>query len=409
MAPLAFTLSLTHSDDLGGLEHPETVDGHLFLEVDDAGVVTGAMSGHWRTSRYNYEQAGRLIEVTGAVVGDEIVLDENSLALWPEGWIDFTSLSVTLDDIDGDGATDSAAGTLEGRYSVVTGDVVNTSDITGELSAGADNEPGEVRLAEPEFGGTNQFLPVDRVRVGFSEPLLETAVGPNLEVLADGEVLAGQLVGIPVRGMLTYAWFEPAEFLPFGSVISVQVQSDLLDAAGNAIGAVPVTAPTVDDPGPLNQVPEFESDFSGWIQRGTIESVADYAGIAPTTGAMQARLSENSQLLGYIDVTDPATPFDLNFTLFTEFGEVYADLSGFARVYEAPSEYETVFQASEHLAGQVECMDCDGFGYQLGPIAASVDLTPYEDERVFVQIEVNSLFFIGFERHALLIDNVTTP
>ena len=91
--------------------------------------------------------------------------------------------------------------------------------------------------------------------------------------------------------------------------------------------------------------------------------------------------------------------------LFTEYGEIFDNLSTVATVYTSPQASEELFDAFDYTETNVECMDCDNFGFQLGPVTSRVDLSAYAGQRVFVKIEVNSLFFIGYERHALLVDN----
>ena len=63
------------------------------------------------------------------------------------------------------------------------------------------------------------------------------------------------------------------------------------------------------------------------------------------------------------------------------------------------------FDAFDHMADNAECNDCGEFGYLLGPVDASVDLSTAAGERVFISLEANALFFIGVERHTLLVDN----
>lgn len=404
VTPLAFTMTLSHTNQFGSVEFPAELLGHLHLTVDDAGAVSGALSGYWQPTGRTYTLTGALSAVTGLVVDDHIELDAGEMSAWPEGRIEWDTLSITLGDDDGDGAADSATGSVAGRWTMVTGDVVNSSDVTGEVRAGLDTETPEIRLATPEFPGTTEFLPTDRIRVMFSEPLTQQAVGNGVEITADGNVLTGQIVGTPTAGLLSSIWFEPSEFLPFASDIAVQAV-DLTDPSGNPGSAVPDPIPTSADPGALNAVPDLEGDFTGWIQQGTVEAVGEYAGIVPTTGAMQVRMSENSQLLGYMDVSNPVSPFDLSFALFTEYGEIFDNFSAVATVYTSPQDSEELFDAFDHTEVNVECMDCDDFRYQLGPITSRVDLSPYVGQRVFVKIEVNSLFFIGYERHALLVDN----
>ena len=405
VAPLAFTMSLTHEGQFGGLEYPEELRGHLHIEIDEAGAVTGLISGYWQSANRSYTLTGGLSSFTGQVVDDRIEVDPGQASMWPSGQLEWDSLSFRLLDGNGDGAADGASGTIVGGWTIVAGDIVDTSNITGDLSAGRDTEPAEIRMAPVEFGGTNEFLPTDRVRISFSEPLAEAAVGQGVEVFADGVALAGRLVGNVNRGYLTYVYFVPDEYLPFASEITVDVNG-LSDPSGNPTSARPDPLPTVGDPGQLGAVPSFEGDFTGWIKRGTVDAVGDYAGVTPTDGAMQVRLSENSQLIGYIDVTDPVTPFGLSFNLFTQYGEIFEDYSAAVRLYTAPDEYQLLFDAFLYQNQNAACMDCDNFGYQLGPITSGIDLSGYVGQRVFVQIEVQSLFFIGFERHALLIDNV---
>ena len=404
VGPLAFTLSLTHSGQFGGLEYPEEILGHVHIVVDDAGSVFGVLSGHWVSPNRSYTLAGALANFTGQVVDDHIELDPGQASVWPSGQLAWDSLSLSLVDNNGDGVPDGATGAIVGSWTIVAGDIVDTSQITGDLSARADTEPAEIRMSPVEFGGTSEFLPTDRIRISFSEPLTEQAVGQGIEVLADGTPLTGQLFGNVNLEYLSYVWFVPDEYLPFASDITIQANG-LIDPSGNPASALADPRPTVADPGPLAAVPQFEGDFTGWIQRGTVDAVGDYAGVTPTSGAMQARINENSQLFGYMDVTDPVTPFGLSFNLFTQYGEIIENYSAAVRLYTTPDDYQLLFDAFAYEGQNAVCMNCDNFGYQLGPITSAIDLSGYVGQRVFLQIEVQSLFFIGYERHALLIDN----
>lgn len=404
---LEYSIAPTYAQSGQFTEFPAAVGGHLYLSVDDAGGVTGAISGHWLDSTgYSYSLAGDLSPVVGQRAGNDIEFSAGSLDTWPRGRFAWETFSIQLHDDDDDGVPDRAQGTMDGRISVVAGDTISESEYTSALSAEPDTQPVEARF-QPFGRFSDNVMPVDAVPVAFSEPVRDSAVQAGLRVLADGVPIAGSLVVDAEGGMVTEAVFWPSEFLPFGADISLGVD-EIRDPSDNGASAVGDNRSVVADPGALGAgAPTFESTLDNWITaNGMVTLTGDYEGISPTAGSQQLSMRENSRLVGYLDVDDNAGTRPLSFTLFTEIGEIFDDSTMTMSVFRAPEQRELVFDASDHMDQNAMCPDCAEYAYRLGPVSTMLDLTPYRGQRVFVVLEVRSLFFIGYERHLALIDDI---
>jgi hypothetical protein len=96
-----------------------------------------------------------------------------------------------------------------------------------------DSTPPSVTSVSPEDGATG--IPATlTITIDLSEPVDGSALAGTVEVLLDGEVVAGEIALSPDGRTLT---FRPAALLKKGSTYSIVVGPSLKDLAGNAMGA----------------------------------------------------------------------------------------------------------------------------------------------------------------------------
>lgn len=411
LPPLVFTATLSHTGTGDGLDFPRTVPGHLYLDIGPSGLVEGSIS----TIRSDFGTCETLAspvgQTEGQVVGQRIVLESGYTSACPGGDISWEEVSLTLHDDNGDGQPDTVHGTMSGEWSVGYGDDREATQIAGTIVGGPDIVGPEVRLAYLNNYGevADSVLPIDPIRVTFSEVVPAESLDTELQLLADGEPLPGSFLYAPSNDagtMVRSTSFMSDVPIPFDSEITVRING-FTDMAGNGAFDSGFALQTAADPGPLAPVPTFDDVLTGWIHQGGVDTAAEYLGITPATGTTLGRMSEESRLFGYFDVTEPVTPFEISATLFKESGDIESYLGAVLRVHTAVWQIDELYNAADHLELEAPCADCDGFATQLGPVSTLVDLSEYVGQRVFLVFEVNTRFTDG--RRALVIDSLPVP
>jgi hypothetical protein len=142
LPPLEYTLTLTYGEEPWLVDRPETVSGHLYLDVDAEGLVSGTIST-LELGTVN------LAAIRGRVQGTEMVLVDGSVGIGQRGTLRLDELRIVVLDGDGDGAADGAAGEASGSWFGVMGDIVDESPHTAVLAAGLDTTATTASLSVP--------------------------------------------------------------------------------------------------------------------------------------------------------------------------------------------------------------------------------------------------------------------
>jgi hypothetical protein len=390
---LEYTITVTYTDPPpSDIDRPEAFSGHLYLEIDDDGRVTGMMS-----ARGDYDAGLDTFEAH--VEGTEIVLDNNTL-IEPGEELTVRDLSISLFDHDGDGTADAAEGEAYGSWIIWISDFALRYEFNSVLTAGRDTTAKTARMSW--LGSREQLLPYSSIYLAFDEPLLEAEVRDNLRILANGTAIPGELMLYGEGEMITRGFFQPDAFLAFGAEVTID-HGDLKDPSGNAVSAAEVRAPVMADPGVFTGNAGFESGLNGWLAVGEVGTRRTFEGYSPEEGAAQALVRVRSMLVTYLDVPAEATALELSITVFSE------DFGGPARIFlYLPGGEEIELFSAGDLSEQVQpCPPtCLEFETVLGPLRPTLDLTPYRGQRVFVSIEVQPTGLHGEDDGAALIDDV---
>lgn len=396
LPPLAYSLVPTYATPPFIVPRPATIQGHLYLEVDAAGNVSGVISA--RDS-----DTVSLAVVNGRREGSDIVIEDGAVAVTPGGSLGLDELRVTLRDDDGDGEIDGADGQATGTWQRVLGDIFDQTTHTSVVTAGLDTTATTASLSLARAGGV--LLPFDAVEVRFEEPLREADVREHLRVLAGGAAITGELTVTPTGGLVTSARLQPDAFLGFGAAVSLDL-AGLHDPAGNALTTSSAHASVVADPGPLADNTGFESGLAGWIAVGQAETRGVFQGFAPVAGAAQAVVREGGTLAAALDVASDATELDLSVAVLSEIGVVDANRTTVIALRLPGGGSIEIFDVAD-VDDQFEpCATCTDYGQSVGPLRSAIDLTPYRGQRVFLTVDVRSSFFIGVNFFAALIDDI---
>jgi hypothetical protein len=390
---LEFTLSPVYESGPG----PETIVGLLHLQVDQDGQVHGTLAV--------VRDAGPgLVEVTGSVDADSLALAPGVVRVPPDATLQWDTWELTPVDSDGDGEVDGADGRVVGNWTEFIGDVVEGGGFEATLTTQPDRTQAQVVIDPPS---TREFLlPTDEVYIAFNEPLRDRDVNDEVTVLADGEVVDGTLQAAAISGGLATAWvFTPSGQLPFEAEVTLDL-GDLRDPAGNPVvsGGAVMLAP---DPGPIVRNSGFEAGLDGWIPSGTVGAVESFEGLAPEEGEAFAVVREQSSLAGYLDVPADAETLEFTVTVFSEANMF--DVSSSAVISLAPGSGSEVviFDAAGHENESVACDECTTeVRERIGPLRQSIDVTPYQGQRVFVIVDVRSAFFFGVNFFAVVLDDL---
>ena len=392
LPPLAFALTVDYATPELLAFAPETIEGHLVLEVDASGVVSGTMSAR-------AEDDVDLTAIEGRVQGTTISLHAENLDVAPGGWLETVEMSLSLLDDDGDGAPDGARGEAEGGWSAAIGDVVASSSYSSTLSASLDRAGSSPALALPPRRAA--LLPDGSLAVHFEEALREDDVREALRVLADGEPIPGTTSFAATAGLVARAAFQPDDFLPFGAVVTVEL-AGLEDLAGNPIGPPTNSLTVVADPGAAELNTGFESGLSGWIAVGSIRSEGAFEGVDPVEGSAQALLEQGSMLGALLDVPGDATGLDLSMSVLVDSSFLEGGIAAIA-LHAAGGDSAVVYE-NEGLGELPPCVSCTEYDALVGPIQPAIDLVPYQGRRVLLTIALSPQWLSG--PVAALVDDI---
>jgi hypothetical protein len=396
LQPLELTLQLTGDIDGIATQLPEQLTGHLYLQTDGDGGIRGALS-------IARDGVPLVTEVSGRLDGRTATLDPGGASVNREATLQWDSWEMTLDDSDGDGVIDAAAGRLAGTWTDVTGDVIDQGAYEATLTAAPDRSPGQVYIAAPS---PREFLqPGDEIEISFDEPVRSSDVSTMVTVLADGEPPTGFIaVAEGVDGLVATASFVPsAGFLPFGAEVTVDA-GGLVDPAGNPVTSEAGPLQTAPDPGSLLDNPGFESGLEGWIASGAVEAVGDFEGLTPDEGDAFAVVREQSSLAGYLDVPADAEAVEFTVAILSEANQFDAGHSVVMSLKHADGGY-AVFDGSAYAGESVSCDTCTELGYRIDPMRQRVDLSNWQGKRVFLTVDVRSSFFFGVNFFAVVLDD----
>jgi hypothetical protein len=394
LPPLEYTLALTY-DDGPFLPRPNTITGHLYLEVLANRRVRGTISAREASTV-------SLAAVAGRIQDHDIVLEAGAVGVTPGGQLEFDELTIQLRDDDGDGRVDHASAQASGTFIRVINDAIDFSGHTSVLRAALDTTATTASLVAPR--GVPPLLPYDTVGIVFAEPLRDRDVRRRVRVLAGGRPIAGQLSTQPTGGLATEAVFQPDGFLPFAADITVDV-GRLIDPSGNRLTQSTARIPVVADPGRVAQNPGFESGLDRWISLGA-EAAGSFEGFAPVEGAGQAVVRQQRTLAGVLDVGPSASELELAVTVLAEGREVDADRTAVIALRRAGGESIEVFDVADVRDLLEACTTCTEFGTFVGPLRRTVDVTALRGQRVFLTVDVRSSFFFGVNFFAALVDDI---
>jgi hypothetical protein len=395
LPPLAYTLALTYPTGPSG---PDTITGHLYLDVDAGGQVAGGISAVGTGPV-------ALAKINGRVEGAEIVFLDSGVGVAPDGSLSLDELRISLLDQDGDGAADSAAGRATGLWLRGQGEIAELAMHTSTLTAGLDTTATTASLVVPH--DDLELLPYDAVHVFFEEPLREADVRDELRILAGGTAITGELIFYSAGGLVTGATFQPDRFLPYGAEVTIDL-AGLQDPSGNALAASAARAPVIPDPGVLSGSAGFETDLAGWIVLGQVSTQGAFQGLAPAEGAAQAVVPEGSTLAAALDVAADATELELSVALLTRSATSADAAAGKAVVAlrAADGEQIAIFDAGD-VAGQLQpCATCTEYGQVVGPLRRTIDLTPLRGRRVFLIVDVQESSWWDPNGFAALVDDI---
>lgn len=397
LPPLAYSLALTYMEPPFLLERPETITGHLYLDVAADGAVSGTIATR-DTGNVS------LAAIGGRVEGAEIVFQDTAVAVVPGGSLGLAELRLSLLDDDGDGAADSAAGEAAGSWTRGLGDVFDQTPYSATLTAGLDATSTAASLSVSR--GTMTLLPFDAVNITFEEPLREADVRDHLRILANGAAVTGELTLAATGGLVTGATFQPDAFLAFGASVTLD-HAGLEDPSGNALNAPGAGLSVVTDPGVLTDNAGFESALAGWIALGQASVEGAFQGIAPAEGAAQAVVREGGTLAAVLDVGAEATELELSVAVLAEGSEVDPDRTAVIALRKPGGERIEIFDVADVADQLQDCTACtDSYSKFVGPLRRTIDLTPHRGQRVFLTVDVRSSFFFGVNFFAALVDDI---
>jgi hypothetical protein len=396
LPPLEYTFTLTYGDEQRLIIRPETISGHLYLDVAADGRVSGELST-LRLGTVN------LTEIRGHVQGTEIVFVEGSIGIGSYAELGLDEFRIILLDSDGDGAADGAAGEASGPWTAVMGDIFEESSHTSVLTAGLDTTATAASLDVPRNYPT--ILPYDAVHVEFEEPLREADVRDNLRILANGAPVTGELTLEAKGGLVIGATFQPDAFLPFDAEMTLDLGA-LKDPAGNALTAADASVPVMADPGVFTDNAGFESNLDGWIVFGDASAQGAFEGFAPAEGVAQAVLREDTMLVTRLEVPADATALDFSIAVLNYQPDLLANYTTVIGLRRPGGELIQVFDVSDFADRLQPCTTCTEFANVVGPLRHTLDLTPYRGQSVFLTVDARAIHFIGVEPLAVLLDDI---
>ncbi|MEO7731746.1 MAG: hypothetical protein ABIY55_12290 [Kofleriaceae bacterium] len=393
LPPFAIKIAPVYTTAAGFLPRPTELDGHVYLRVDPAGLVTGALS---------LTSGGQafLAEVTGRVDDETIVLDTNDVFAAASARLQWSELRLHLFDGDGDGVIDDASGDLSGALSESNSEFFEVSPYTAALTAAKDTTASSATI----FDGKTR-LPFGLVTIDFGEPVRAEQVA-LLHVLADGRPVAGSFDAAPVAGLITSMRFHPEDFLPFDQAISLDL-GGLTDPSGNAITAAASTLRVIADPSPATGNLGFEDGLHGWTVVGHAQSTGSFGGIAPVEGSSQAVIDAVGTLAGYLDVPADASALHFSLARLSQLDELADNYTATIALHRANGDTITRFDARDATEKPTPCTACaPTYGFQLGPLTGDLDLTQARGERVWLTIDATSFFFIGVPALSVIVDDL---
>lgn len=372
---------------------PQQFDGHIYLRVDPAGAVTGALSvGSFGRSV--------LASVSGHIDGNTIVLDASDISPEQGERLQWDELRLSLLDQDGDRVIDGATGNARGTFSyglenhqesAYTAAILPTKD-TPETSA--------------QIFDRSPRLPFGVMVIDFAAPVSADQVTASLRVLAGGAPVAGSFDVAPVAGLITSARFHPGNFLPFDQAISLDLGA-LTDPFGNPVTAAASSLRVVPDPSTITTNLGFENGLTGWRVVGHAERVGSFGGLAPVEGSSQAKIDAVGALAGYLDVPDDAAALHISLARLSQLSELAGDYTASITLHRANGDTIASFDDRQATEKILPCTTCGAdFGFQLGPLTRDLDLTAVRGERVWVTVNATSFFFIGMPALAVVVDDL---
>jgi hypothetical protein len=375
------------------------------LALDRAGdVVTGTLSMPGDPTT--------VTAVSGRVEGGSLRLNPGSAGIVVGGSVGWSMEWAALRlDADGEDAV-GGEGEATGRWQGSAGDAVDSTTFHARVVAQPDTSADRARLLAPRRRSPDTILPTDTLEVDLHEAVDEEAAAGGLALLADGAPAATFRPEPPddeeAAGLVAHGQLQPAAFLPFGATLSLAT-GDLVDLAGNPLRWDGRPLHVIDDPGDVLSNLDFEQDLTGWTRTsGAVVATGSYAGVAPTSGASQLVVTEESIAAAYIDVPLDATELSMSVAVLSEIGEFDAG-SAAVTLHRAGGEQVPFFDALDQVAGDHPCA-CSGgpagYGHQIGPLRHSASLVPFRGERLFLVVEARSSFFIGVNFYAVIVDDI---
>jgi hypothetical protein len=396
LPPLAYTLTLTYNTPPFIVPRPATISGHLYLTVHAGGVVNGTISTR-------DTDTVSLATISGHVEGDQIVIEDGSVAVTPGGQLGLDELRITLRDQNGDGLVDGATGTASGTWQRAMGDIFDFTTHTSTMNANLDTTSTTATLFVPRSPAL--LLPFEAVTVRFQEPLRENDVRSFLRIRSNGRTVLGTLTLTPTGGLVTSATFQPSGFLGFNATVTIGVVG-LRDPAGNLLNPSSSQVAVAANPGSLINNAGFESGLGGWIALGQTSAPGTFEGFVPPQGTRQAVVREGGTLAGFFDVPSSATALDLSVAVLSEIGQVSPNHTTVIALRKAGGALIEIFDVAD-VANQFQpCASCTTYGQSVGPLSRTIDLTPHRGQRVYVTVDVRSSFFIGVNFYAALVDAI---
>lgn len=396
LPPLAYTLSLTYGTPPFIVPRPATISGHLNLVVQTSGLVSGTISTR-------DTDTVSLATISGHVEGDQIVIEDGSVAVTPGGTLGLDELRVTVFDSNADGKVDGATGTASGFWMRAMGDVFDQTTHTSTVTASLDTTSTTASLFVSRSPA--KLLPFEAVNVRFQEPLREADVRSFLRIRSNGVAVAGTLTLTPTGGLVTSATFQPTAFLGFNAAVTLGL-TGLRDPAGNALAPSSASVTVAANPGSLTSNAGFESGLNNWIALGQASALGTFQGFAPAQGAKQAVVREGGTLAGVLDVPAGATELELSVAVLSEIGQVSPNHTTVIALRKAGGALIEIFDVADVASQFQPCPTCTEYGRSVGPLRRTIDLRPHRGQRVFLTVDVRSSFFIGVNFYAALVDAI---
>lgn len=371
LPPLAYVLAVDH--DVALNFSPETISGHLFLDVGDDGSIEGVASAR-------VDGRVGLQTITGEVRGAHVVLQLTDLVVPEGGLLGFDELRLWLLDDDGDGAIDGARGEGTGEWGASAGIDYSFTRQESVLISTLDQERTQATLTRPF---RDSVVPQDELRIQFGEALREADVLEHLRVSTGDDDVPGQLLLEPLNGFVVSATFQPDEFLPLGAQLRLDL-GELTDVAGNRLSDRSNHLDVVGDPGPIAGNLGFESGLTGWIALGNASTQGAVDGFAPAEGAAQAVLGVAGSLGAVLELPTGATELELSITTLTRGDGAVPPPVGI--LLHRPGGGVVDVDVTPLDDAVADCETCSLYEWQNGPVRLTLSLEGIESGPVALEM-----------------------